>query len=156
MNSAIDIGAVAKRNAERIKHENGTCRFCGCTNAKPCLLVEPRAVDAHEVLITPPRCAWVDGQRTLCSAPDCLSKATPLVLEAALALESKSCLCGRRKGKGFYFCYRCNQALPFAVSISRIAFDLDTRPFETALRYQDAKTYLNLYTDFTEKKAVNA
>ena len=38
----------------------GVCRYCGCTQDRPC-----RLHDGDE-------CSWIDGSRTVCSAPGCV------------------------------------------------------------------------------------
>lgn len=51
---------------------SGVCRFCGCTDAKPCqigILVTPRLSQV------PWKCSWIDVDHTICSSPDCVLRA---------------------------------------------------------------------------------
>jgi hypothetical protein len=47
----------------------GTCRYCGCTPARPCLFLP--AYFGERIKI----CAWADSSKTLCSRPSCLNRA---------------------------------------------------------------------------------
>jgi hypothetical protein len=55
------------------KSQRGVCRVCGCTDAKPCRMVEhPEAPIAGQQIVS---CAWADETHTLCTNPACLRTA---------------------------------------------------------------------------------
>jgi hypothetical protein len=47
----------------------GVCRYCGCTEARPCLLVPVYFGDPIKV------CGWANNSKTLCTNPACLERA---------------------------------------------------------------------------------
>jgi len=46
---------------------SGICRYCGCTEAAPCLL--------HDADGQPIVCSWLDEDQDLCTNPHCIAKA---------------------------------------------------------------------------------
>jgi len=85
------------QRAETLELRTGTCRFCGCTERNPCILllgvagaieiaVQITAEAAAEILeesqdqVT--TCAWIDAGRTVCSNPRCVAQLPTEELEA--------------------------------------------------------------------------
>lgn len=64
----IALSNVAEDPCIRLPAKPGTCRICGCTEARACI-----AIPVREGVFSP--CWWVDETRTLCSNPVCLEAA---------------------------------------------------------------------------------
>ena len=62
----------ALRRADTIVMPKGTCRFCGCTEGKPCRYVPNphNPIGGQPVLM----CEWADKTKTLCNNPLCLER----------------------------------------------------------------------------------
>jgi hypothetical protein len=56
-----------RKHGRRPRHRPGTCRFCGCTEDRACILgVDP----VDQVAMT---CSWTDKSRIVCSNPKCIA-----------------------------------------------------------------------------------
>jgi hypothetical protein len=55
----------------------GICRFCGCTEASPCLRLRPELglVPVGTAELPAYGCSWVDGDQDLCSSAACVLRA---------------------------------------------------------------------------------
>ena len=53
------MGLKRKQRARK-----GTCRFCGCTERRACVIG----------FLDDESCAWADSTKTLCTNPRCLAK----------------------------------------------------------------------------------
>jgi hypothetical protein len=62
-------GAGQTAGGDRAVMAKGTCRYCGCTRARPCLSLPLRRGELITV------CAWADIGQTLCTNPSCLGRA---------------------------------------------------------------------------------
>jgi hypothetical protein len=47
----------------------GTCRYCGCTQTRPCLFLPAHCGESIQL------CAWADITKTVCTNPSCLGRA---------------------------------------------------------------------------------
>jgi hypothetical protein len=54
---------AARKKPSKVRR--GTCRYCGCSDARGCLL----GIDIVDGM--PITCSWIDQAHTVCSKPSC-------------------------------------------------------------------------------------
>lgn len=51
---------------------SGQCRYCGCTDERPCAIAIPPDELGNEPVVA--RCSWWDGEQTVCSRLSCIQR----------------------------------------------------------------------------------
>ena len=126
-----------RRQADACYPTQQRCRYCACDVDHRCELDG----GDHAQL-----CGWADRRHTICTAPACLAQAAQLVERADNALHAARCICGAAKSTEHYYCYYCNQILPYLLGASDGQIRAALGEITKAVLYEAGCNYLRIYT----------
>jgi hypothetical protein len=68
-----------KKSSDNKRLRSGVCKFCGCTNAKGCVLgyyshagTAGQLISEQTMLSHPIMCSWFNVERTVCTKASCV------------------------------------------------------------------------------------